>query len=66
MMDTVRWRHFPNLLAAVDLLAGAVDPSMARRSISRRDMGGELLQQGGDIVEHRYLRGIRTRASLLA
>jgi hypothetical protein len=39
---------------------------MARRSISRRDKGGELLQQGGDIVEHRYLLGIRTRASLLA
>src|SRR5437868_2654267 len=42
---------------------------MARRSAFRapsRDDGGELLEHGGDVVEHLYLVGIGTRASLRA
>jgi hypothetical protein len=42
---------------------------MARRSISHthlREEAGEPLENGGDIVEHLYLLGIGTRASLLA
>jgi hypothetical protein len=41
---------------------------MARRSISRARLSeqrGEPLEQGRDVVEHLYLLGIGTRASLL-